>query len=61
MSQARQSVKAAAGAQGAVAGGGRNTLAERTFVEEIDEEDRFVASPSILELPSGRLLVLLEK
>ena len=54
-------MSATAGAQGAVAGGGRNTLADRTFVEDIDEEDRFVASPSILQLPSGRLLVLIEK
>ncbi len=41
--------------------GARNTLAARSFVDHIDEQDRFLASPSILELPSGRLLVLFEK
>jgi hypothetical protein len=39
----------------------RNTLAARTFVQHIDEKDHFLASPSILQLPSGRILVLFEK
>jgi hypothetical protein len=38
-----------------------NTLAARTFVQHIDEKDHFLASPSILQLPSGRILVLFEK
>lgn len=39
----------------------RDTLAARSFVEHIDEADRFLATPSILQLPSGRILVLFEK
>lgn len=39
----------------------RNTLAARTFVQHIDEKDHFLASPSILQLPSRRILVLFEK
>ena len=39
----------------------RNTLAGRTFVQHIDEKDHFLATPSILQLPSGRILVLFEK
>jgi hypothetical protein len=39
----------------------RNTLAARTFVQHIDERDHFLASPSILQLRSGRILVLFEK
>lgn len=38
-----------------------DTLAERTFVAQLEAPARFVASPSILELPSRRLLVLYEK
>ena len=38
-----------------------NRLAARSFVEHIDEEDHFLASPSVLQLPSGRILVLFEK
>ncbi len=38
-----------------------DTLAERTFVTQLDEASLFAASPSILVLPSGRLLVLYEK
>ena len=38
-----------------------DTLAERTFVTQLEAPARFIASPSILALPSGRLLVLYEK
>lgn len=38
-----------------------DTLADRTFLAQLDEPARFIASPSILVLPSGRLLVLYEK
>ena len=38
-----------------------DTLAERTYLTQLDQPARFIASPSILALPSGRLLVLYEK
>lgn len=38
-----------------------STLAKRTFVSQIDEVDHFLATPSLLSLPSGRLLVLFER
>ena len=38
-----------------------DTLAERTYLAQLDQPARFIASPSILALPSGRLLVLYEK
>lgn len=36
-------------------------LAQRGYVVHLDEEHRFLASPSITKLPSGRLLLLYEK
>ena len=38
-----------------------DTLAERTYLTQLDQPARFIASPSILALPSGRLRVLYEK
>lgn len=36
-------------------------LAERGYIVHLDEQHRFLASPSISKLPSGRLLLLYEK
>lgn len=38
-----------------------DTLAERTFMARLEAPARFMASPSIVELPSGRLLVAYER
>lgn len=38
-----------------------DTVAERTFITRIEQPARFIASPSIVELPSGRLLLAYEK
>ena len=38
-----------------------NTLGKRRWVEHLDEEHHFLATPSVLVLPSGRILVLFEK
>jgi len=38
-----------------------DTIAERTFTTRIEQPARFIASPSIVELPSGRLLLAYEK
>ena len=38
-----------------------DVLAERTFIMRLDAASHFIASPSILALPSGRLLVLFER
>ena len=38
-----------------------DTLAARQFVAHLEEDNRYLASPSIITLDSGRLLVLYEK
>ena len=38
-----------------------DTLAERTFMARLEAPARFMASPSIVELSSGRLLVAYER
>lgn len=52
-------------ADGGQVEGGRSffggNLAKRGYVVHLDEEHRFLASPSITRLPSGRLLLLYEK
>lgn len=41
--------------------GGGDVLAKRTFPVILDEQSYFIASPSIVVLPTGRILIAYER